>query len=326
MTSERIEGQHYPEILSLVSQELRRMGFEEAAPVEPFLSRFKNSYFSRVLWQGNPFFLKVLLKYTPERQEHFFREIELNRSLALLADRGVFTLAPRLVDSNTTHKPFWMLQEFKEGKSAEDFHPQEELSEEETTAIIDLLLDIQEVPIEPFLQLRGLSEVVKTYDFKGYLDAVNKYHEEVFPGAAEVYSDIHALFAKHRKLLDQSARYLAHGDFQPRNIILSDGHVFAVDWEHFSINTRAYDIAFFWMHLFSQPKWRRMLLQKFTERLPQDEQETFPDLFCLAIIRFATRKIVKNRLRGTYLPTEVEDVYRSNITQALESFETLMEA
>lgn len=300
------------------------MGFEEHAPLDDFLADYKNYYFSVVKFNGEKCFLKVLLKDSKHREEHFTRELEFYQSNdALTRESSYFT--PRLVTFNVSHKPYWMLQQLVEGKPLTDFaqdlgRPQDLIH---IIQLTNLLESMRTFPVERLHALRRLSPTVKVYDYSQFREAVRKYECDCIENSQLVYSAVSHLMRRHHDLLDSTARTLAHGDFQPRNILATKfGSLRVVDWEHFSINNPAYDVAFFWLNTGAFPVFRRKFLEHYRSNLGF---EGFEELFRIAVLRFSLRAIAKKELRGTPFAPEEKQIFLDNIYRALESFECLTE-
>ena len=96
------------------------------------------------------------------------------------------------------------------------------------------------------------------------------------------------LFKENEALLKKEIKYFCHGDFNLGNIILSKGKLKIIDWELIQINSFAFDVAYFFTHLWQAKKSvRNVFLETYISLLSTKEKVMFKKLFPIIVFYLA---------------------------------------
>jgi thiamine kinase-like enzyme len=96
------------------------------------------------------------------------------------------------------------------------------------------------------------------------------------------------ILSENKKYLDQSTRYLSHGDLYPNNFILNEeGKLIILDWGLANFNNSAFDVAFVYLLSHRLPTWQRNFLNAYLLNIK--EKDKFKKLFNLALISLTVR-------------------------------------
>ena len=78
---------------------------------------------------------------------------------------------------------------------------------------------------------------------------------------------LRGLESENAKIAIKTIYELCHGDFNPQNIIISDGKPYIIDWNHATIGNASADVArtYLWMSLY-MPDSADKYMDKFCEK------------------------------------------------------------
>ncbi len=96
------------------------------------------------------------------------------------------------------------------------------------------------------------------------------------------------LLSKNKKLLDNEAKYLCHGDLYPNNILITpENKISFLDWGICNLNNQSFDIAFIYFCAWKNEKWKKHFLDYCLKK--QEDKKKFAKLFRISLISLSTR-------------------------------------
>jgi len=122
------------------------------------------------------------------------------------------------------------------------------------------------------------SEYLKSKQMlKNYLDKkiINK----------ALYKKGNVLFEETKELIRKEHKYICHGDVNLGNLIFQKNNLKIIDWESIHIDNFAFDVGYFFTHLWQAPRsFRKALVKNYLTYLPKKKTRNFKSLFRLVIL------------------------------------------
>jgi len=243
---------------------------------------------------NNNLFLKVKLQKKNEVKKDLEREIGIYKILKKKFPEKL-RFFPKLISEGKHKNLYWMLEKAEKGKLGgimdEDFGMKEsfllKISPRYLARLIFLYQNLK--PKFPFYKHGGWWY---WQDFNGYrVKFLNKFINSKLNKNLLKIEDIflaQKILSENKKYLDQSVRYLSHGDLYPNNFILNEERkLIILDWGLANFNNSAFDVAFVYLLAHRSLNWQKNFLNTYLKYVK--EKDKFKKLFNLALISLTVR-------------------------------------
>lgn len=101
----------------------------------------------------------------------------------------------------------------------------------------------------------------------------------------ELYKKGNVLFEENKELIRKEHKYICHGDVNLGNLIFQKNNLKIIDWESMHIDNFAFDIGYFFTHLWQAPRsFRKVLIKNYLTHLPKKKIRNFKSLFRLVVL------------------------------------------
>jgi len=143
---------------------------------------------------------------------------------------------------------------------------------------------------------------------------------------------IKKIIKKNKKLLDEEAKYLCHGDLYPNNILITPSKKISIlDWGKSNLNNRSFDPAFIYLTAWRNKTWQKEFLDIYLKN--RKNKEKFKKLFQVSLISLSVRlsghclcclknKTVKRKNKKRVLP--FLEIYIKNLKTAIYNLDSIL--
>lgn len=243
---------------------------------------------------NNNLFLKIKLQKRKEVKRDLEREIESYKILKKKFPEKL-RFFPKLISEGKHKNLYWMLEKAERGKlggiMGEDFGMKKDFLLKISPSYLASLIFLYQ-NLKPKFPLYKHGGWWYWQDFNGYrVKFLNEFINSKFNQNLLKIEDIflaQKILSENKKYLDQSTRYLSHGDLYPNNFILNEeGKLIILDWGLANFNNSAFDVAFVYLLSHRLPTWQRNFLNAYLLNIK--EKDKFKKLFNLALISLTVR-------------------------------------
>jgi serine/threonine protein kinase len=243
---------------------------------------------------NNNLFLKIKLQKRKEVKRDLEREIESYKILKKKFPEKL-RFFPKLISEGKHKNLYWMLEKAERGKlggiMGEDFGMKKSFLLKISPSYLASLIFLYQ-NLKPKFPLYKQGGWWYWQDFNGYrVKFLNEFINSKFNQNLLKTEDIflaQKILSENKKYLDQSTRYLSHGDLYPNNFILNEeGKLIILDWGLANFNNSAFDVAFVYLLSHRLPTWQRNFLNAYLLNIK--EKDKFKKLFNLALISLTVR-------------------------------------
>ncbi len=233
-------------------------------------------------------------------------------------------------DWGLTARLDWAVYEFLQGKVVTE----EKVHQKIINSIVKALVQLQSVPVSivpvDIYHFDGIFSKIWFKDIFWHDNDYTRYKKQLkimLPHLKRIIKcdeKILEFFRKNKKLINESEKVLAHGDFDLNNILLSNSKIFFIDWERIRIANRAFDLSNMYTRL--SASWRNDLLRTFIKKAPNPTLNR--KLFRLMVILQCLYKIhpayYYKEVKGGKIDIKAIEDWNQTILKALDSFDALL--
>jgi len=251
--------------------------------------------------QDKKYFFRSLVNLKLIQNSDFAREIQLMQIIKNSAVPFKKYLLNYIKFSTDINLP-WILLEYLDTTTVlEDKDRRGRLTRTLTDAEIQLLVNVinelQTVPLDIIqnkLSIPTFNIVNSLYNQISEKYYQNKsIHTLLDESSFKISLDI---IKKNEQLISEESKYPTHGDFYSGNIFINtsnqNAQIRIVDWENFHINNFAYDITFFYVHLFKEDDFANRITAEYRKQLSLGLHNKFDRLFKLNLIYLCLKSLV----------------------------------
>lgn len=292
-----------PQIDQKIEKKLKELKLiPEISPSE-FLAKHKNRkhrYFSPCYKEnGEKVAFYSRLHFNLDAKNKVIQEIKFLKKLKKTKLK-IKKIIPQIIDFGIERDFEWFQRECLPGKPLGQSRTLEQkLDKKIIPKIVKIIFEISKIPSKFLTNL-------KKFNIKNYL-ASNVYKELIEKKflKKEVALPIQNFIRRNFSLLKKENKYFCHGDLNLGNIISDGKNIYLIDWELIHLNNFAYDIGYFWSHLWqTKREIRQLLISQYLKKISDQEIKKFKIFFpivtsflALGGIKFKEKKgpLIKKR-------------------------------
>lgn len=241
---------------------------------------------------GNELFLKAKLQEKIKVKRDLEREITTYKFLNKHSGKKRFF--PKLLKNGKYKNVFWFLLEKEKGIFAgnmdENFGMKKEfLSKVSPSYFAKTIFSYQKIKPKFPLYRQGGWWYRQDFNYHKikFLDQFinSKWNKNLISEKDAILAK--KIIKKNKKLLDDEAKYLSHGDLYPNNLIFNDDNEFIIlDWGLANLNNFSFDVAFVYLMAHRSTVWQKKFLKTYSILQKEDK---FKNLFKIASISLSLR-------------------------------------
>lgn len=210
----------------------------------------------------------------PDAKRKFINEIKFLKKIGE-SDLEIKKVIPKIYSSRIEKNYEWFVREYPEATPLGHSRQLDKIISKTTIpALTKNIMAISRIPIKKMgLELKKFKP--------GNYSIKTQYHDLVYGRGVpmEIAREVTKLAEKDYQLLSDENHYPSHGDLNLGNILTEKNKIWIIDWELFQINNFAYDMGYFWAHLWQAPQtFRQALMLSFIKNLKSGQLEKFKKL------------------------------------------------
>lgn len=284
-----------PGISEKIKAKQKELNLKPEIPIDDFLKEHgkgKHRYFSPCLDKnGKKVAFYARLHFNLDAKRKIIREInfleKLKKSRLKIKKR-----IPQIISFGLEKDFEWFIREYPPGLplgKSRNLH--QKLSSKLVPRLIEILEDISKIPSSFFPK-------IKKFKIEKYL-AKKTYQELVKKGfiKKKIANSLERFIKRNISLLKKENKVFCHGDLNLGNLLVRKNEVWIIDWELIHLNNFAFDIGYFWTHLWeAETNFRQELIFSFLKKLSKEKIEKFKILFPIVVSYLALGGI-KHKLK-----------------------------
>lgn len=267
-----------PQIDKKIEKKLKELKLIPEISPKEFLAKYKNRkhrYFSPCYKEnGEKVAFYSRLHFNLDAKNKVIQEIKFLEKLKKTKLK-IKKIIPQITDFGVEKDFEWFQREFPPGKPlGQSRSLEQKLDKKIIPKIVKIIFEISKIPPN---FLRDL----KKFEIKNYL-AINVYKELIEKNflKKELALSIQNSIKRNFSLLKKENKYFCHGDLNLGNIIYDGKNISLIDWELIHLNNFAYDIGYFWAHLWQgKRELRQNLITTYLKKLSSENLKKFKIFF-----------------------------------------------
>lgn len=267
-----------PGIKKKIEKTLEKLKLKPEISIDNFLAKFKTKKHRYCTIceseEGKKVVFYSRLHFNLDAKEKVIREIKFLEKLKR-SDLKIKEVVPEIIEWKIEKSFEWYLRNLSPGEPLGQRRIlQQKLDKKIISKIAKIILEISKIP-------QDFIKPLKEFNVENYL--AKKVYQELLKKKLlkrELVNSIQSFIEKNLSFLKKENKYFSHGDLNLGNLIYDGKKVFLIDWELIHINNFAFDIGYFWSHLWQAKKEiRRSLVQEYLKEIPKTQFEKFKVLF-----------------------------------------------
>jgi len=268
-----------PGIIKKISSELKILNLNPKIKPEDFQSQlvYRHRYFSPCIDKEK----KTVGFYARchnnlDSKEKFIREVRFLKKIQTV-NTPLKKVIPKIIKWKKEKDFEWMIREYVDGVPlGHSRNLTTKIQEKTIKELAPIIASIHKIDLK---SLTGLK--MKKFNYENYLSEVlylNLAKNGVIP--EKTSEKIITMVKKAMPFLKKENKYTSQGDLNLGNIIIDkNNNPWIIDWELVHINNFAYDIGYFWAHLWSaERKVRNKIMFEYIKNLNKNELAKFKKL------------------------------------------------
>lgn len=311
-----------PNIEREIEKKLKELKLKPEISVKKFLSEHKDRkhrYFSLCKKNGKKIVFYARLHQNQDAKEKFIQEIEFLKKIKE-TNLEIKNFIPKILDWRIEKNFEWFEREYlKANPLGFSRNINKKFSLETANQIAEIIFKINK--INPAIIK------LKHFNSQNYLPLshYNSLAERKII-SKNLYKKILKIIKNNLSLLEKENHYFCHGDLNLGNILSGGKKIWIIDWELIHINNFAYDIGYFWSHLWqANKKIRKAVIHSFLKKLPKNQIFKFKKILPIVVSYFSLGGIeYKKEREKEKILIERRKFYLKLLENCAKNFETLI--
>lgn len=273
-----------PKIEIEIEKKIKELKLKPKIPIKKFLKYYKDKkhrYFSPCQKNGKEIAFYARLHQNPDAKEKFIREIEFLKNIKE-SNLEIKKFIPEILNWKIEKNFEWFEREYFK---ASPLGFRRNITKTPSLTVLNQIVDV----IFEISKVNPHIIKLKKFDPKNYLPFLT------YQGLLErkiisqkIYKKILKMLKNNFSLAKKEGNYFCHGDLNLGNILSNGKKIWVIDWELIHLNNFAYDIGYFWTHLWQVNKSvRKNIINSFLKKLTKNKLEKFKKLLPIIVSYFS---------------------------------------
>lgn len=298
-------------LIDKVAYILKHLNLYPIYPIKTIVNdKTRNSYTAIVVNKSlKKMFIKIRLINSYQEKENYKKILQISK-IAESEKLPLNQFLPKLIDSHIDGKHDYLLYKYYDGEilGSRISHDVFKLKTGDIDQLLTIIDAIKQFPINHIYRYCHYG------DYQFYYYKVFK-EVKVSESALKPYISINQskliknIFSSKNvvRLLNQSAKYFQHGDFQTPNLIRTTNGLLITDFDQAFISNRYYDLAHIYNHGFRKPHFRQKLLTKSIPVKNLTNEQTLIYFITRLAVTYVWIKLFIKR-RDLYITRQLKDL------------------
>lgn len=300
----------FPNIIPKIERKIGELGLTNLESDLQQLIKERKRFYRTIAQTKNKekVFFKTILIEEPGIRDRFLNEIGFLKEIRENPWHPLHKAVAELLDFSLNPDFPFLLYRFLPGKFrlCEDKFKEEEVKK--ITHIIKIISSsptgiFHFTPKEPMFGPSHYEKIIQSFPENNFL-------------RAEQREKIKTFISQNQEIINSTNSSLSHGDFSEANIILHNGGLEIIDWEHVHLRNPLYDLVDFWINRRHRPEEQAVMIGEYLKDV--ENKNLFRRLFQLALMEICLRDL------GLYWKLKNEEK-TNKIDRKIEEYEEILE-